>query len=111
MKEINRVGTNTRGRGEKKIGMKEETINRDKKKEEEEAESQPLGLGGTKEGREVGAELRWSSKATFLLSTPSREDLEEEASPIRPGRHTPDNWMNSRYIRSKSPQSLRNITL
>jgi hypothetical protein len=91
--------------------MKEETINRDKKKEEEEAESQPLGLGGTKEGREAEAELGWSSKATFLSSTPSREDLEEEASPIQLGRHMPGSWMISRNIRSKSPQSLRNITL
>jgi len=89
--------------------MKEETINRDKKKEEEEAESQPFGLGGTKE--EAGAELAWSSKETFQSSTPSREDLEEEASSIRLGRRMPGSWMISRYIRSKSPQSLGNITL
>jgi precorrin-6x reductase len=91
--------------------MKEEIINRDKKKEEEEAESQHLGLGGTKEGKEAGVELGWSSKATFLSSTQSRKDLEEEASPTRLGRHMPDSWMISKYIQSKSPQSLENITL
>jgi hypothetical protein len=91
--------------------MKEEIINRDKKKEEEEAESQHLNLGGTKEGREVGVEIGWSSKVTFLSSTPSREDLEEEASPIRLRRHIPGSSMILKYIRSKSPQSLENITL
>jgi hypothetical protein len=86
-------------------------INRDKKKEEEEAESQHLDLGGTKEGREAGADLGWRSKAISLSSTLSREDLEEEASPTRLGRRMPGSWMISRYIRSRSLQSLGNITL
>jgi hypothetical protein len=111
MKEINRSGTNISGQGGRKIEMKGEIINRDKKKEEEEAESQHLNLRGTKEGREVGAELEWRSKAISLSSTLSREDLEEEASPTRLGRRMPGSWMISKYIRSRSPQSLRNITL
>jgi hypothetical protein len=111
MRGIIRSETNTRGQGERKIGMKGEIINRDRKKEEEEAESQHLDLGGTKEGREVGAELEWRSKAIFLSSTLSREDLEEEASPTQLGRHMPGSWMISKYIRSRSHQSLGNITL
>jgi len=45
-RETNRSGTNTCGLEEKKIGMKGETINRGRKREEEEVENQHLGLGG-----------------------------------------------------------------
>jgi hypothetical protein len=111
MKEINRSGTNICDQGGRKIGMKGEIINRDKKKEEEEAESQHRSLGRTKEGIEVGAELEWRNKAISLPSTLSREDSEEEVSPTRLGRRMPGSWMISKYIRSRSPQSLGNITL
>jgi hypothetical protein len=111
MRETNRSGTNIRDLGEKKIGMKGETIDQGKKKEEVEAKNLHLGLEEKKEEKGAGVELGRSSKATFLSSTPSREDLEEEASPIRLGRHMPGSWMILKYIRSKSPQSLENITL
>jgi len=75
MREISsdRNGTNIRGLEEKKIETKEETINRGRKKEGDEAR--------------VGPDR--SSKATFLSFTPSREDLEVEESPIRLGRLMP----------------------
>jgi len=111
MRETNRSGTNICDLEEKKIGMKGETIDRGRKKEEVEAENQHLGLEEKKEKKGAGVELGWSSKATFLLSTPSREDLEEEASPIWLGRHMPGSCMISKCIRLKSPQSLENITL
>jgi hypothetical protein len=88
-----------------------ETINRDKKKEEEEVESQHLDLGGMKEGREVGADLGEHSRAISLSFTLSRGVSEEEVSPTRLGRRMPGSWMILKYIRSRSPQSLGNITL
>jgi hypothetical protein len=111
MRETNRSGTNIRGQEEKKIGMKGETINRGGKREEVEAENQHLGLERKKEGKEAGVELGWSNKATFPSFTPSREDLEVEESPIWLGRLMPGSWMISNCIRSKSPRSLRNVTL
>lgn len=88
-----------------------ETINRDKKKEEEEAENRHLDLGGMKEGREVGAYLGGRSRAISLSFTLSQGDSEEEVSPTRLGRRMQGSWMILKYIRSRSPQSLRNITL
>jgi hypothetical protein len=66
MRGIIRSETTIRGQGGRRIEMKGEIINRDKKKEEEEAESQHLDLGGMKEEREVGADLRWCSKVISL---------------------------------------------
>jgi hypothetical protein len=111
MRETNRSGTNIRGLEEKKIGMTGETINRDGKRDEKEAENQHLGLERKKEGKEARAGLGGSNKATFPSFTPSREDLEVEESPIRLERLMPGSWMISKCIRSKSPQSLRNVTL
>jgi hypothetical protein len=111
MRGIIRSETIIRGPGGRRIVMKGGIINRDKKIEEEEAESQHLDLGGMKEGREVGADLGWRSKVISLSSTLSREDLEEEVSPTRLGRRMPGSWTILKYTRSRSPQSLRNITL
>jgi len=66
--------------------MKGGTINQGGKREEVEAESQPLGLERKKEGEEARAGLGGSNKATFLSFTPSQEDLEVEESPIQLGR-------------------------
>jgi hypothetical protein len=110
-KRIIRSETIICGLGGKRIGMKGGIINRDKKTEEEEAESQHLDLGGMKEGREVEADLGWRSKVISQSSTLSRVDLEEEASPTRLGRRIPGSWTILKYTRSRNPQSLGNITL
>jgi hypothetical protein len=111
MRETNMSGINIRGLEEKKIGMTGETINRGRKREEKEAKNQHLGLERKKEGKEAGAGLGESSKATFPSFTPSREDLEVEESPIRLRRLMTGNWMISKCIRSKSPPSLENVIL
>jgi len=111
MRETNRSGTNIRGLEEKKIGMIGETINRGGKRDEKEAENQHLGLERKKEGKEAGAGLGGSSKATFPSFTPSREDLEVEESPIRLGRLILGSWIISKCIRYKSSPSLENVIL
>jgi hypothetical protein len=111
MRGIIRSKTIIRDLGGKRIGMNGGIINRNKKTEEEEAESQHLDHGGTKEGREVGADLGWRSKVISLSSTLSRVDLGEEVSPTRLGRRMPGSWTILKYTRSRNPQSLGNITL